>query len=101
VSREAALSESHSGGRGRYCAGDGTLRTIRFLERMDCAILASHRTRPPHGLLGGDPGELGATWVRRLDGSFEELAGADQTVLEPGEAVIVRAPTGGGYGTAD
>jgi 5-oxoprolinase (ATP-hydrolysing) len=29
---------------------------------------------------------------------MEELRGADQTVLEAGEAVIVRTPTGGGYG---
>jgi 5-oxoprolinase (ATP-hydrolysing) len=86
-----------SGGRGKWSAGNGTMRTIRFLERMDCAILSSHRMVHPHGLFGGEPGELGATWVRRRDGSIEELQGADQTVLEAGEAVIVRTPTGGGY----
>jgi 5-oxoprolinase (ATP-hydrolysing) len=68
---------------------------------MDCAILSSHRKVRPHGLSGGEPGELGATWVRRNNGSIEELEGADQTVLEPGEAVIVRTPTGGGYGTPE
>jgi 5-oxoprolinase (ATP-hydrolysing) len=31
---------------------------------------------------------------------MEELEGADQTVLEAGEAVIVKTPTGGGYGEA-
>jgi 5-oxoprolinase (ATP-hydrolysing) len=87
-----------SGGRGRWSAGSGTLRTIRFLEKMDCAILSSHRKVRPHGLYGGDPGELGATWVRRADGRLEKLEGCDQTVLEPGEAVIVKTPTGGGYG---
>jgi 5-oxoprolinase (ATP-hydrolysing) len=87
-----------SGGRGKWSAGSGTLRTLRFLETMDCAILASHRTIPPHGLLGGEAGECGATFVRRNDGRLEELKGADQTVLQPGEAVIVRTPTGGGYG---
>jgi 5-oxoprolinase (ATP-hydrolysing) len=90
-----------SGGRGKWSAGNGTLRTIRFLEKMDCAILSSHRSVPPHGLFGGEPGELGVTWVRRPDGSLEELAGCDQTVLEAGEAVIVRTPTGGGYGAPD
>jgi 5-oxoprolinase (ATP-hydrolysing) len=94
----AAGEKQGSGGRGRWSAGNGTLRTLRFLERMDCAILSSHRTIAPHGLLGGEPGELGATWVRRHDGRVEQLKGADQTVLEPGEAVIVRTPTGGGYG---
>ena len=89
-----------SGGRGRWHAGGGTTRTIRFLAEMDCAILSSHRRVPPHGLAGGEPGRLGATHVRRLDGRIEELAGCDQTVLKAGEAVIVTTPTGGGYGRA-
>ncbi|HSM42328.1 MAG TPA: hydantoinase B/oxoprolinase family protein [Afifellaceae bacterium] len=89
-----------SGGKGKWHAGDGTKRTIRFLETMDCAILSSHRTVPPHGLEGGAPGELGKTEVRRKDGRIEELKGCDQTVLEPGEAVIVTTPTGGGFGAA-
>ena len=87
-----------SGGRGAFTAGDGTRRTIRFLERMDCAILASHRARPPAGINGGGDGEAGRTEVRRIDGSLERLAACDQTVLEPGEAVIVTTPTSGGAG---
>src|SRR5690606_23894238 len=31
-----------SGGKGRWCAGDGIRRTIRFLERMECTILSGH-----------------------------------------------------------
>jgi 5-oxoprolinase (ATP-hydrolysing) len=87
-----------SGGAGTWSAGGGTERTIRFLEEMDCAILSSHRTIPPHGLKGGTDGALGSTKVRRLDGSVETLGGCDQTALKPGEAVIVTTPTGGGYG---
>jgi len=87
-----------SGGRGRWSAGDGTRRTIRFLEEMDCAILSSHRTIPPHGLEGGEAGKVGKTQVRRLDGVIEELEGCDQTVLGAGEAVIVTTPTAGGFG---
>ena len=87
-----------SGGQGQWHAGDGTLRRIRFLEEMACAILSSHRTIPPHGLEGGAPGTTGRTEVRRLDGSVEVLEGADETVLKPGEAVTVITPTGGGYG---
>ncbi len=97
--KDTAAPVSHSGGRGKWSAGNGTMRTIRFLEKMDCAILASHRTIPPHGLFGGEPGELGATWVRRQDGRMEKLKGCDQTVLEAGDAIIVRTPTGGGYGS--
>jgi 5-oxoprolinase (ATP-hydrolysing) len=87
-----------SGGRGKWTAGDGTERRIRFLERMDCAILSSSRNVRPFGLEGGEPGECGENWVRRNDGRMERLEGCDQTVLEPGEAIIVKTPTGGGFG---
>lgn len=87
-----------SGGKGRWNAGDGTSRTIRFLEKMECAILSSHRSRPPRGLDGGGDGQPGSTRVRRNNGRVETLKACDQTVLEAGEAVIVTTPTAGGYG---
>ncbi|MEM6464480.1 MAG: hydantoinase B/oxoprolinase family protein [Pseudomonadota bacterium] len=87
-----------SGGKGAFSAGDGTKRTVRFLERMECAILSSHRQRPPDGILGGGEGQVGKTAVRRLDGSIDTLAACDQTVLEAGEAVILTTPTAGGFG---
>ena len=89
-----------SGGGGAYKAGDGTRRTIRFLERMDCAVLSSHRSVRPRGLDGGGDGSTGRTEVRRADGTLERLKACDQTVLEKGEAVIVTTPTAGGYGRA-
>jgi 5-oxoprolinase (ATP-hydrolysing) len=87
-----------SGGKGKWHAGDGTRRTIRFLEKMECAILSSHRNRPPEGIEGGGDGEAGRTEVRRLDGTVDTLKACDQTVLEAGEAVIVTTPTSGGFG---
>ncbi|MEN5081299.1 hydantoinase B/oxoprolinase family protein [Bosea sp. TWI1241] len=87
-----------SGGKGEWSAGDGTSRTIRFREGMDCAILASHRRVRPFGIKGGEAGELGRTLVRRLTGTVEELQPSDQTFLEAGEAVTVITPTAGGYG---
>ncbi len=89
-----------SGGKGKWSAGDGTRRTLRFLEEMDCAILASHRTIEPKGMAGGENGELGRTEVRRLDGKVEVLEGCDQTILKAGEAVTVITPTAGGWGKA-
>ncbi|MEX4009473.1 hydantoinase B/oxoprolinase family protein [Neoaquamicrobium sediminum] len=87
-----------SGGKGKWNAGDGTMRSIRFLERMECAILSSHRQHPPRGVAGGGDGETGSTEVRRLDGSVELLKACDQTMLEAGEAVILTTPTAGGFG---
>ncbi|GGD05209.1 hydantoinase B/oxoprolinase family protein [Aureimonas glaciei] len=89
-----------SGGAGDRRAGDGTSRTIRFLQEMDCAILSSHRTLPPRGIHGGGDGAMGRTEVRRGDGTVETLAACDQTVLKAGEAVIVTTPTSGGFGRA-
>jgi len=87
-----------SGGKGKWHAGDGTRRTIRFRAPMECAILSSHRTRPPQGLEGGGDGLPGKTEIRRLDGTIETLKACDQTKLEAGEAVIVTTPTPGGFG---
>ena len=87
-----------SGGRGRWNAGDGVSRTLRFRERMDCAILSSCRRVRPFGSAGGQPGQLGRNSVRRRDGRIETLKGCDQTVLEAGEAVTIVTPTGGGWG---
>jgi 5-oxoprolinase (ATP-hydrolysing) len=87
-----------SGGRGKWNAGDGIRRTIRFLEKMDCTILSGHRRVPPFGLAGGEPGQVGENWVRRNDGRMEKLQGADATVIDAGEAVIIQTPTAGGYG---
>ncbi len=90
-----------SGGKGKWSAGGGTLRTLRFLEKMDLAILGSHRTIAPKGMEGGENGQLGRTEVRRLGGRIEVLKGCDQTVLEPGEAVTMITPTAGGWGRLD
>ncbi|TPI39402.1 5-oxoprolinase [Mesorhizobium sp. B3-1-6] len=89
-----------SGGKGKWNAGDGTRRTIRFLEKMECAILSSHRNRPPQGLDGGGDGEAGSTKVRRNDGSVDVLKACDQTTLDAGETVIVTTPTPGAFGKA-
>jgi len=89
-----------SGGKGKWCAGDGTYRRIRFLERMDCAILSGYRRVRPYGLDGGEPGQCGRNAVRRLSGVEEVLQGCDQTIIDAGEAIIIETPTGGGVGKA-
>jgi 5-oxoprolinase (ATP-hydrolysing) len=87
-----------SGGRGKWNAGDGVRRTIRFLEKMDCTILSGHRRIRPFGLAGGEAGQIGENWVRRHGGRMEKLKGADATVIDAGEAIVIQTPTAGGYG---
>jgi len=90
-----------SGGKGKWKAGDGIRRTIRFLEKMECTILSGHRRVRPFGLAGGEPGQVGENAVRRKDGRVEPLAGCDATVIDAGEAIIIQTPTAGGYGKPD
>jgi len=87
-----------SGGKGRWNAGDGTLRRIRFRQPMELALLSGRREVRSFGMKGGEPGELGRNIVRRNDGRREELPGCAQTALEAGEAVEIVTPTGGGWG---
>ncbi|MGE3868359.1 MAG: hydantoinase B/oxoprolinase family protein [Pseudorhodoplanes sp.] len=87
-----------SGGRGKWKAGDGIRRTIRFLEEMECTLLTGHRRVRPFGLEGGEAGQVGENAVRRRDGRIEKLQGCDATVIGAGEAIIIRTPTAGGYG---
>jgi 5-oxoprolinase (ATP-hydrolysing) len=88
-----------SGGTGTWRGGDGTSRTIRFREPMQCAILSGHRRIRPFGIHGGGPGQLGQTLVRRANGTIEQLASSDQTMLAEGDAVTVTTPTPGGCGS--
>jgi 5-oxoprolinase (ATP-hydrolysing) len=90
-----------SGGRGKWNAGDGVIRTIRFLEKMEYTILSGHRRIRPFGLAGGEDGQIGENYVRRKDGRMERLKGADATVVDAGEAIIIQTPTAGGYGRPD
>jgi 5-oxoprolinase (ATP-hydrolysing) len=87
-----------SGGRGKWNAGNGIRRTIRFLEKMECTVLSGHRRVPPFGLAGGGDGQVGENYVRRHGGRMEKLKGADATVIDAGEAIIIQTPTAGGYG---
>ena len=69
-------------------------------------ISRAHGVRHPVGLppgaslrdVGGEPGEAGANCVRRQDGTIERLEACAQIVLEAGEAIIIKTPTGGGFG---
>lgn len=90
-----------SGGKGRWSGGDGVVRRITFREAMTVAILAGSRRIPPFGLEGGEPGATGRTSIVRADGSREILDSCASAEVQPGDAVVVETPGGGGYGPPD
>lgn len=87
-----------SGGVGAYTGGDGVIRRLRFLKSMEAAILSSRRTSAPHGLAGGADGAMGDNRLIYTDGAIEPLAAAVRIRVEPGQAIEIRTPGGGGYG---
>ncbi|MCC6469855.1 MAG: hydantoinase B/oxoprolinase family protein [Alphaproteobacteria bacterium] len=87
-----------SGGAGQWRGGDGTIRRVRFREKMTAVILANHRRIPPFGLEGGAPGIAGRNWVERTDGSRVELTACDKAEMNPGDVFVIQTPSGGGYG---
>ena len=87
-----------SGGRGRHVGGDGSHRRLRFLRDMTAAVVSCHRKVPPYGMAGGEPGEVGRTWVERADGTIVELAACDRIEMSAGDVLVLDTPSGGGYG---
>ncbi|HRW61753.1 MAG TPA: hydantoinase B/oxoprolinase family protein, partial [Defluviicoccus sp.] len=98
--RELAIREG-SGGKGHWRGGDGVIRTVEFREPMTAAILSGHRRIPPFGLAGGGNGLTGRNSIVRADGRTEPLQGADQALMQPGDAIVIETPGGGGFGAAD
>ncbi|MDZ7824205.1 MAG: hydantoinase B/oxoprolinase family protein [Ahrensia sp.] len=84
-----------SGGRGKWTAGDGILRSIRFLEKMECSILSGHREVRPFGLEGGQEGRVGRNWIIRADKTIEELGGCAHAIVHLGDSINITSPTGG------
>lgn len=92
--------DRHSGGKGKWSAGDGITRKITFLEEMQCSILSGHRVTPPFGLHGGESGRVGRNWIEKAKGEIQALAGCDHTTVYAGDSICIQSPTGGGYGKA-
>jgi len=92
--------DRHSGGRGKWHAGDGVTRSIRFLDKMECSILSGHRVVRLYGVNGGEPGRLGENLLTRCNGEVERMAGCAHASVETGDVVTIRTPTGGGFGNS-
>jgi 5-oxoprolinase (ATP-hydrolysing) len=90
-----------SGGRGHWHGGNGSLRKIRFLERMTASILSNNRLVPPFGAAGGEPGACGRNYVIRAEGRHEELSFVASTDMHPGDVFVIETPGGGGFGKPD
>lgn len=96
---ESYVIRANSGGKGLVNGGNGGIRRVRFLEPMAASILANRRRVPPFGLQGGEPGELGKTYVIRTDGTKLDLGATGSADMQAGDVFVVETPGGGGFGT--
>lgn len=88
-----------SGGEGNHRGGDGLIREIVARESMSFALLTERRLHAPRGADGGQPGARGRNFLVREGGQREELEPKASGKLEPGEALRIETPGGGGHGT--
>jgi N-methylhydantoinase B len=92
---EYSLREN-SGGKGRHRGGDGVVRRVRALTHAQFGLLTERRTRGPAGANGGKAGAVGENIVIRADGKAENLPAKCSGELNPGDALEIRTPAGGG-----
>jgi 5-oxoprolinase (ATP-hydrolysing) len=95
---EAFRIRRGSGGGGKHTGGHGAIRRIRVDERAILTLVSSRRKAGPFGLATGEDGAPGRQWIDRADGAREFIAGVAQVSLEPGDAITIETPGGGGFG---
>ncbi len=98
VRLERYAIRENSGGKGKFCGGNGIERELIFLEPVSLSVLTQHRVEKPYGLEGGKPGAAGKQWVIKKDGSKIPLSSVDGKELKAGDRFIIETPGGGGYG---
>ena len=82
-----------SGREGLHRGGDGLVREIELLTDAEVTILSERRLRPPYGLFGGKPGEVGRNFV-----NGKPVGGKYHAFLSKGSVIRIETPGGGGWG---
>ncbi len=88
-----------SGGGGIHAGGEGLVRELLLLSDMHVELCGDRRRRPPYGLGGGGPGQIGKDTLLR-DGQARQLPAKVRLLLRAGDVLRTESPGGGGYGDA-
>ena len=87
----------NSGGKGRFCGGDGLLREIELLADAQVTLLSDRRKSRPYGLAGGKPGAVGS--AIHISGENRVVIAAKSSILaKKGDVISIETPGGGGWG---
>ena len=89
-------------GEGKWRGGRGIKRSWTLTSTSaEVTVLGDRNRMPPWGLMGGQPGELGAYWIKRKNGKKEKIKGKTTLILNKGDTLIIETPGGGGYGNLE
>ncbi len=87
-----------SGGKGRFCGGNGVRREFEFQEKCQINIISQRRTKAPYGLEGGKNGMPGINLLIDEKGSEMQLGSTACVKVDPGQKIVIKTPGGGGFG---
>lgn len=90
-----------SGGIGAHVGGDGVIREIEFLTKIEVGILSERRVLAPWGYDGGQDGERGQNLIVYKDGHIQNFGSKNSAHLPAGCKIVIKSPGGGGYGKAE
>uniref|UniRef100_A0A1A9UYG5 5-oxoprolinase n=1 Tax=Glossina austeni TaxID=7395 RepID=A0A1A9UYG5_GLOAU len=99
ILKRFCLRTDASGGKGRFCGGEGVERHLLFRKPVTLSILTERRTLEPYGLNGGEPGKRGLNLLYKPDGRIISLGGKTCIDVDTGDMFVMKTPGGGGYGT--
>ncbi len=86
-----------SGGSGDFPGGDGSFRSVMFLEPMQAALLSGRRAVQPRGLQDGGAGAPGKQRIIRRSGVCKHLPALFQVDVSAGDRLEIETPGGGGF----
>ena len=89
----------NSGGKGKFCGGDGLIREIELLADAQVTLLSDRRKFPPYGLAGGEPGSVGSA-IHRSGKSTKVIPAKSSILAKKGDVISIETPGGGGWGKA-
>ena len=82
-----------TGGDGKHVGGDGIRRVYRALEPCTVTLLTERRRLAPRGVAGGSAGSSGRNSI-----GGQDLPAKCRQTLQPGSALKIETPGGGGWG---
>jgi len=87
-----------SGGKGRTHGGDGVVREVEFLRRLQAGVLTERRAHAPFGMLGGEDGAKGRNLLVKSGGRVVGLGPKASVEVDVGDVIRIETPGGGGFG---